>query len=135
MDAESAWFVAASGAACLATNVACHVLSSALGADVQREMQSSTGPFRPLQSPPMLYPLLGAPFVSAVLLLAAKAALRVPARDGLRLALVLWAAGAAHGVLIDWCTYRVSRRVAVYFAVATLACAAVNGSLLARMVR
>jgi hypothetical protein len=135
LSMESALFVAASGTACLATNVVFHLLSSAIGADVQREMQSPAGPFRPLQSAPMLYPLIGAPYVSALLLLAAKSALRVPARDGVRLALVLWGAGAAHGILIDWCTYKVSKRVAVYFAAATLACAAVNGSLLARMVQ
>jgi hypothetical protein len=130
-------FCAASWTAQVALSLLSHALSSALNPAVQRELTSPRGIWRPQKEPLMLYPLLGAPLVHAVALHQLHAALRLPsvagdARSACALAAMLWAAGPLHGMLINYASLKVSANVTGHFALTTLACALVNGLLLAQ---
>ena len=48
---------------------------------------------------------------------------------GAHFAAILWAVGPAHGLLIDWCMYRVSLNLAMMFLVSTFLQALVNGAV------
>ena len=132
-------FYAASALAQIAASAFVHALSTAgaaLGSPVQKELAAPRGVWRPLSHPFMLYPLLGQPLVSAVLLHQVTAALRVPSvagdvAAGCRLAALLWAAGAAHGILINYSSLKVSFAVTLHFLLTTLLLALVNGALFA----
>ena len=77
--------------------------------------------FRKITSPGMAYVMGGAPFVSSFLFCIAYWILdcKPPIRP-LLLAVVMWACGAFHGIIIDFCTIRYSFDIATYFIVATL---------------
>jgi len=132
-------FYAASALAQIAAGAAVHALSTAgaaLGSPVQKELQAPRGIWRPLAHPFMLYPLIGQPLVSAVLLHQVTAALRVPsvagdAAAGCRLAALLWLAGAAHGILINFASLKVSFAATLHFLLSTLLLALINGALFA----
>jgi len=130
-------FCAASWISQVLLNLLSHALSSALNPAVQRELSSPRGIWRPLKDPLMLYPLLGAPLVQAIVLHQLHAALRLPSvagdvRSACALAAMLWAAGPLHGMLINYTSLRVSANVTAHFTLTTLACALVNGLLLAQ---
>ncbi len=132
-------FYAASTLAQIAAGAAVHALSTAgaaLGSPVQKELAAPRGIWRPLAHPLMLYPFLGQPLVNAVLLHQVTAALRVPSvagdvAAGCRLAFLLWLLGAAHGILINHASLRVSFAVTLHFLLSTLLLALVNGALFA----
>jgi hypothetical protein len=131
-------FVAASGGAQFAANLVMSGLSKVLGygAAVEEELHrkpADGGIFRGMDDVRMLYAPLVSPFASAALLAWVARALAVPATDGVKLSMALFAVGAAHGLLIDYTTYRISARTVAYFLLCTAVNAAINGSLLARM--
>ena len=129
-------FYAASWAAQVAVGLLAGALSSALNPAVQRELANARGVWRGQKEPLMLYPLLGAPLVSAIALHQLHAGLRLPsvagdARGACALAAALWAIGPLHGLVINYTSLKVSALATGHFALTTLACALVNGLLLA----
>lgn len=76
----------------------------------------------------MLYVFLGAPFVHSALTLVAMRLLSVPPSvSPLQASLVLWMAGACHGILIDLGSINFSLDVALFFILSTLAQGAIGG--------
>ena len=133
----AALFILAGGAAGVLLNVACHVLSKRLVGDgLERELHAPGGIWRPMTDVRMLYAPFAAPFVSAAALYMATRALGVSTATPERAvaaALTLWALGPGHGIVIDYCSTKMSASLAAYFLVSTAGREALLGYLLARM--
>mmetsp|Transcript_25744 Transcript_25744/g.63337 ORF Transcript_25744/g.63337 Transcript_25744/m.63337 type:complete len:155 (+) Transcript_25744:134-598(+) len=86
--------------------------------------------FRKVGSPGMAYAAGGAPFVHSLLFCVAYWALDCkPPVSPVLAAMVLWACGAFHGLVIDFCSIRYSFDVTLYFAFTTLINAVVMGAV------
>ena len=129
----AALFILAGGAAGVLLNVACHVLSKRLVGDgLERELHAPGGIWRPMTDVRMLYAPFAAPFVSAAALYMMGVSTATPER-AVAAALTLWALGPGHGIVIDYCSTKMSASLAAYFLVLTAGRDALLGYLLARM--
>jgi len=131
-------FLAASAGANLASLVLQHFLIAVpLGADAAMAAGAKAGLFRDFADPLSLYFPLLAPAVQAALtralavgLFGAPAAARWSHEAGARFAVGVWAATSAHGIWLDFTTFRLPPSVAVRFLAGSLAGAAITGALL-----
>ena len=103
------------------------------------EMALKNGPFRDLSSPLMLYFFLCAPTVQALAtytlassFFGANTVAGWSDEEAVRFTVSLWAATSAHGILLDYTTFRISPRILVHFWVGSLTTAAIIGVAMAR---
>ena len=131
-------FLCANAAAHLASLAMQHYLVAVpLGADAAMAAGAKAGLFRDFSDPLSLYFPLLAPVVQAALtralavgLFGAPAVSAWSHEAGARFAVGVWAATSAHGIWLDFTTFRLSPRVLVRFLVGSLAGAALTGALL-----
>ena len=120
-----------SGTAALVAQGITHSLGNAVsGGALTAEYEKPGGVFRPLQE--MLYPPLIAPYVHAATLLVLAKATHTAAPQLPILALAAWL-GTAHGIFIDWTTYKTAAVVPCVYGVMTLVGALVQGAVLSRV--
>jgi hypothetical protein len=129
-------------AACAASNLLAltlqhFLIAKPLGVDAEMAEGSKTGLFRPLTGPLALYFPLLAPAVQAALtralavgLFGAPSVAAWTRGEGARFAIGLWAATTAHGIWLDFTTFRISPRMLARFLLGSLVTAAITGALL-----
>ena len=129
-------------AACAASNLLAlalqHLLiAKPLGADVEMAEGAKRGLFRDFKDPLTLYFPLLAPTVQAALtralavgLFGAPAVAAWTREEGARFTVGLWAATSAHGIWLDFTTFRISPRILTRFLLGSLTTAAITGALL-----
>ena len=132
---DVAAYVAVSGIASFAACIVVNALAYALGSTARKEMQLS-GHFRSVNDPLFLYPVTGAPFAIAFALAFLRFAVSDPKTvdwtvdHGVAFGLAAWLAGAFHGVILDYTTFKMSSAVLLNFWLGSVTLAVVNGALL-----
>lgn len=130
-------YIAAAGSAGFALNLVFHGVGKVLwGGSIEKELYDNNGIWRPMQDLRMLYAPLVSPFVSAAALAWALRLLGVSVvgspHAGMKASLVLWLIGAGHGIWIDYCSTKMTARLATHFWLSTALEAALQGYLLSR---